>query len=130
MQGLLAAAMHCADIVLGFKNDELNWQEAYMRYAETPNAFVPRKYRLRWLSILLFVVKTVIQWVFSSAISVNVLLTVTMLPLLIVAVLFLFVAVLLEIVSRVDPGDKGAPTAYGEFSKLSAFITRYHLVWL
>lgn len=129
MQGLLAAAMHCADVVLGFKNDELSWQEAYARYAETPNAFIPRKYRIRWLTVLLFITKTVVQWVFSFAVSVNIVLAVALIPLTVVTVLILMIVILLEVVARQRPHG-GAPTTYGEYRLLSKFITRYHLVWL
>jgi hypothetical protein len=129
MQGLIALAMHCADVVIDTKNDETSWQEAYARYAETPNAFIPRRYKIRWLTILLFLAKTLVQWVFSFAISVNVILAVALLPLIVATVIMLFIAILLEVVARRTPRG-GAPTTYGEFSVLFEYITRYHLVWL
>lgn len=121
--------MHCADVVIDMKNDETSWQEAYARYAETADAFVPPKYRIRWLTILLLILKTVIQWTFSYAVTFNIVFSVALIPLVVVTVLILLVAVLLEVVARRVP-RAGAPTTYGEFRLLIEFVTRYHLVWL
>lgn len=129
MQGVLAGAMHCADVVLGFKNDEKTWREAHANYAERPNAFIPRKYRLRWMTICLFVIKTVVQWVFSFAVTVNVFLAVSLIPLLVVTALFLLIALALEIMARRRPSE-GPPTTYGEFRLLTHFVERHHLIWL
>lgn len=129
MQGLLALSMHCASIVLGFRNDESSWQEAYARYAETRDAFVPRKYRPRKLTALLFITKTVIQWLFSYAVTVNIYIFVSLVPLSVVTVLMLIVAIVLEVVTRHEPGG-GAPTTYGEFRLLVNFVKSYHLIWV
>lgn len=129
MQGLLALTMHCADTVIDYKNDERSWQEAFTRYAESADAFVPPRYRIRWLTVFLIVIKTGIQWTFSYAVTVNSILSVALIPLIIVTVLIFMVAILLEIIARRVPRG-GAPTTYGGFSLLIEFVTRYHLVWL
>jgi hypothetical protein len=128
MQGLLAFVMHCGDVITGSLNDEDSWQDAFSSYAETPNAFVPKKYRLRWRSIILFAAKSFVQWVFGSAVSVYVYFTVSFVPLAVVTVIVLLLVITLEVMLHRKP-KTGGPTCYGEFSLLTSYILRYHLIW-
>lgn len=100
MQGLLAASMHCADVVIGLLNDEDSWQDAYSRYAESAKAFVPRRYQVRWRTILLFAAKSGLQWAFASAVSVDALFSISLIPLMVVTSIVLLVAVMLEAMTR------------------------------
>lgn len=111
------------------KNDETSWQEAYGRHAETADPFVPPRYRVRRLTILLLVAKAVIQWAFGYAVNVNIILSVSLIPLLVVTVLMLVVVVALEVIARKVPKG-GAPTTYGEFDLLIELIKRYHVAWV
>jgi hypothetical protein len=129
MQGVLASAMHCAEAVVGFINDEASWQDAFSRYAESPNAFVPKKYQIRWQSIFLFITKFGIQVVFSYAVSVDVMFSVSFLPFVVVTAVILITAVTLEVMARRAP-KTGGPTTYGEFNLLFRYISKYHLIWL
>jgi hypothetical protein len=129
MQGVLAFVMHCADTVVGTLNDESCWQDSYAKYAEKPNAFIPRKYRFRWRSIVLFLAKSVLQFVFGYAITIDIRLQVWFLPLIVLTVTILLTTIMLEWVVRREP-SAGGPTTYGEFRLLFNYIQRHHLVWL
>jgi hypothetical protein len=129
MQGALAFVMHCADVVVAFLNDEVSWQHAFARYAENPGDFVPRKYRLRWRSIVLFIAKSCLQWVFGYAVGIDIKFMVSFVPLTVVTVIILLLAIMLESMVRHKP-QKGGPTTYGEFHLLFIYISRYHFIWL
>ncbi|KIV98793.1 uncharacterized protein PV09_09445 [Verruconis gallopava] len=129
MSGLLAFFMHCADVVAYFMNDDVSWQDAYSRYAEDPDAFVPKLWRFKWRNLVLFVAKSSIQWVFGYATSVDAVFTVSFVPLAVVTTIMLLVAITLETMARYKPHD-GGPTTYGEFRLLIKYITQHHLIWL
>lgn len=102
MQGVLAALMHCAATVASFLNDEDAWQRAYTRYLGKPNTFIARSDWLLWLSISMFVVKSSAQWISSFAVIVDVIFTVSVIPLAVVTTLFLTIALLLEAMKERD----------------------------
>lgn len=129
MQGVLASAMHCVDVVIGFRNDEDSWQSAYSQYAETANAFVPKKYQAHWRTSLFFVVKSGVQWVFGYAVSVDIIFTLSLIPVAVTAAILLVSAIFIEAMARKEPKE-GGPTTYGEFGLLMESISAYHLIWV
>ena len=64
--------MHCADTVVNVLNDEENWQYSMSGLDKARNAWSPRKYWIRWRSVLLFVAKSSVQWIFGIAVFVDV----------------------------------------------------------
>jgi hypothetical protein len=126
MQGILAGTMHCGDVLVGFKNDEVRWQQAQ---AESSVDFVPRRYWIQWRIIPLFVAKTGIQFVFSFAISVDIIFGVAAAPLIVVTAILLLVVLVLEFMVRQTPRT-GAATTYGEFKLLIKYISQNHQAWL
>ena len=122
--------MHCAETVVSMLNDEEEWQYVVAKYGQKPYLFAPRRYWPRWRSIALFVVKSSVQWVFAFAVSVDTIFAASFLPILVVTVLFLAVAIALEIMCRWKPDSKSAPSAYGELDLLFRYITRHYLVSL
>jgi hypothetical protein len=129
MQGVLAFMMHCADVVASFMNDEVDWQDAYDRYALKPDAFVPRLYRFKWRNGVLFAAKSGMQWVLGYTTSIDGYFTVSFAPLAVVTAIMLLVAIMLEVLARRKPRS-GGPTTYGEFRLLMKSISEYHSAWL
>jgi hypothetical protein len=124
MQGILASAMHCGDVLVGVQNDEARWQEAH-----AAKRFIPATYRVQWRTSILFVAKTGIQFVFNFAISLDFVFTVALAPFTVVTTIFVLTVVLMEILVRRRPHG-AAPTTYGEFKLLLTYISRYHQEWV
>ncbi len=126
MQGILAGTMHCGDVLVGFKNDEVRWQQAQ---TESSADFVPRGYWIQWRIIPLFVAKSGIQFVFSFAITVDIMFGVAAAPLIVVTAILLLVVLVLELMVRQKPRT-GTATTYGEFKLLIKYISQNHQAWL
>jgi len=121
--------MHCGDVVVSFKNDEDGWQRAYSKHTENADGFVPRKHQVYWRSVLFFVIKSGIQWLFGYVLTVDVYIWVCFLPLMVTTMVILMTAVLLEVMARRQP-KAGGPTTYGEFNVLFKYISLYHSSWV
>jgi hypothetical protein len=129
MQGYLAILMHCADTVVSVLNDEESWQYSMSGLNKARNAWSPRKYWVRWRSVLLFIAKSSVQWIFGIAVFVDVWFWVSFIPLAVATTLVLLIAVLLELMTRVRPRGR-EPSTYGEFALMIKYMGKYTQVRL
>ena len=129
LQGILAAAMHCGDAIIRMINDEVCWRDADQKQIEPAAAYEPRKYHIYWRTVVLFIARSIVQFIFGFAVSVDQILSVALAPLVMVATIFLLLVIMLEVMARHTP-PKEVPTAYGEFKILIRYIRERHPGWL
>jgi hypothetical protein len=113
--------MHCADTVVSFLNDEDSWQYSMSALEATRHSWIPRRYWLRWRSILLFLIKSSVQWIIGVAVFIDVWFWVSWIPLTVATVLVLVIALMLEWMTRVIPSGSRSST-YGEFALMLEFM--------
>lgn len=129
MQGYLALLMHCADTIVSVVNDEENWHYSMTGLEKKTGTWSPGKYWIRWRSVVLFVAKSSVQWIFGIAIFVDVWFWVSLVPLAVATTLVLIIAIMLHVMTRQQPaGD--LPTTYGEFSLMLKYMSQSNRVRL
>lgn len=121
MQGYLAVLMHCADAIIGFLNDEENWQYSMSAWDRAEDTWIPRRYWIRWRSVVLFIVKSSVQWIFGIAVFIDVWFWVSWIPLAVATALVLVIVLMLEWMTRVKSRG-GQPSTYGKFSLMLAHV--------
>lgn len=113
-------ALHLADVLAGLARDEAIWRRAATTGASPDsNSFLDG---LRsWPTCCVFVFKAIVPWIFSFGVTCVVRLSLTIFPLLTVALLFLVLAGCAEYVVRVEP--KGPqPSTYGDVQALAGLV--------
>lgn len=68
-QGFFTLALHCAELVASMNRDESTWRKCYTQhlYSPRPNALL--RAATNWVTVILFIFKILLHWLFGNAIS-------------------------------------------------------------
>jgi hypothetical protein len=122
VQGILSTGLHCADLIITISNDEEKWKRAYEDCVRTPGAteLKAKDGLVSCSTVVLFGLKSVTQWVFGFALSVDLIVGMVLIPLVVLAIMVLCIALYVEFLGR--KGTLGLlPTTYGNIEKLMIY---------
>jgi hypothetical protein len=117
---LITLGLHCVELVAHVHRDEAVWRKA-TTVGINPTSSVLWDGTVMWPVWILSIFKSVIHWVFGYAFSANCFVFANLLPLIVLAFLFLLLTVFVEILIRYKP--KGSqPTTYGNIKAIMALV--------
>lgn len=117
----LLFGLHLADVLGGLATDEAIWQRASEKHGTSPESNMLLEGIRNWPSCVVFVYKAIVPWVFSYGFACNVNVSMTMFPLLTIAVLFMFLGLFSEFLIRAR--TKGSqPATFGDLHALIALV--------
>lgn len=121
---IITLGLHCAEVLTEMTRDEAIWREATTRGAD-PAVGSLTQGALSWQCWILVIFKCVVPWIFSYALDTALSVVMSLLPILTIAVLFLWLGLLAEFLIRHKP--KGPqPATYGNVEALAALIDEWH----
>ncbi|KAI9653245.1 MAG: hypothetical protein M1821_007676 [Bathelium mastoideum] len=118
LQSFLTLGLHYAEVLTSTVRDEQIWRQASRsaKGADTDPNFIFDSLT-NWPSHILFVFKGVLQWLYGQAFTVNVFLSINLLPLIALTACMLLFALFLEALIRYQPRG-GQPATYGNVQLL------------
>ncbi|KAF2431052.1 hypothetical protein EJ08DRAFT_197089 [Tothia fuscella] len=120
-QAPLTLILHSTELLVDVIRDERAWREASTKKGAKVNENMFVSMLKNWPSLILFLFKGLTQWVFSCVVAVDAVVTVSLLPLVTLAILILLLAIFSEKLSRWRPKGK-QPATYGNLMLLSRYM--------
>jgi hypothetical protein len=109
------------ELLANVSRDEAVWRKASSEKGSDLKASSILAPMRTWQSILLFIFKSIVQWIFGYAFSANVAAWMNLIPMIVLTVLLLLVALFAECLARHRP--KGPqPVTYGNIQALADLV--------
>jgi len=124
-QSLLTLPLHCTELLTSTVRDERIWRRAYSSKGAKTNANWVVDLLTDWPTVALFLFKGLAQWVFSCAMTVNIVVVIVFIPMLTLVGLLFVLALSAELLARYQP--KGPqPATYGDLRLLMELMDEKH----
>jgi hypothetical protein len=119
--GVPLLGFHYAEIIVQLVRDEKIWRRAATPKGANPDATILFEDARCWHRVFYFILKALMPWIYSYAVSSNVMIFMALPPLCVFAFLFVVLTVFLEITVRYRPSGPQPPT-YGNIRSLIGLI--------
>lgn len=117
-QSFLTFALHCVELLFNLSRDEAVWREL-----ETVGVDADPSMRSNFSrqTLIMLVMKAIIQWVFGYALTADVSVNIALLPIIALMVLFIVLAIGSEYMLRKRPRGS-LPASYGNFERVTRLV--------
>jgi hypothetical protein len=120
-QAPLTLVLHYTELLVDVVRDERAWREASSEKGAKVNENAIVGAMKNWPGLILFLFKGLTQWVYSYAFVVDIVVSISLLPLVTFAILILLLAIFAERLSRWEPKGR-QPATWGNLELLEKYM--------